>query len=152
MKIPLLVPVTLLLLFVLGAPLSYAQITAAPGATPPIQTGGDPAATAAAEVWLALVDDGQFAKGWETGAKILQGVVTEKDWVDLAQKKRPPLGKVLSRKVEETSSTTSLPGAPQGQYVVLQYNTKFEHKDMARETVTIALDGGMWKVSGYYIR
>ena len=152
MKTPFLFSLSVLLLVVLGAPLSHAQGFVAPSPTPPIQSGGDVAATAAAEVWLALVDDGQFARSWETGAKILQGVVTEKDWVDLAQKKRPPLGKVLSRKVQETSATTSLPGAPEGQYVVLQYNTKFEHKEVARETITVALDGGTWKVSGYYIR
>ena len=152
MKFPVIFASSLLLLVVLGTPLSHAQITAAPSPTPPIQSGGDVAATAAAEVWLALVDDGQFEKSWQTGARILQGVVTEKDWVGLAQKKRPPLGKVISRKVEQTSSTTSLPGAPAGQYVVLQFNTKFEHKEVARETVTVALDGGEWKVSGYYIR
>ena len=109
-------------------------------------------ATAAAEVWLSLVDDGQFDKAWDTGAKILQGVVTKANWDQRAKERRPPLGKVVSRKVGETTSTTSLPGAPAGEYVVLQYNTEFEHKKVARETVTVALDGGAWKVSGYYIR
>ena len=147
------IPLSFLLVLWLSAlPALRAQVTAPVSPAPPIQSGGEIAATAAAEVWLSLVDDGQFDKAWDTGAKILQGVVTKEDWDQRAKERRPPLGKVVSRKGTETTSTTSLPGAPTGEYVVLQYNTEFEHKKVARETVTIALDGGAWKVSGYYIR
>jgi hypothetical protein len=45
----------------------------------------------------------------------------------------------------------SLPGAPDGEYVVIQYETQFEHHTPA-ETVTPMLDkDGAWKVSGYFI-
>ena len=151
MKISPLLPLTFLGLGLSSAPFASAHQMAPPGPTPPIQTGGDVAATASAEVWLALVDDGQFEKAWDTAAKILQGVVTKQNWLQRATERRPPLGKVVSRKLTQTSATTSLPGAPVGQYVVLQYDTEFEHKKGAKETVTIALDGS-WKVSGYYIR
>ena len=48
--------------------------------------------------------------------------------------------------------TTSLPGAPDGEYVVLQYESEFQRKKYAIETVTPMLDDGQWRVSGYYIR
>ena len=49
--------------------------------------------------------------------------------------------------------TESLPGAPDGHYVVLHYETSFENKKTAIETVTPMLDqDGDWRVSGYYIR
>jgi hypothetical protein len=49
--------------------------------------------------------------------------------------------------------TTQLPGAPDGEYVVLQYDTSFEHKKTAIETVTPVMDkDGKWRVSGYYIK
>ncbi len=48
---------------------------------------------------------------------------------------------------------TSLPGAPDGEYVVIQYNTEFENKKVAIETITPMLDDdGKWRVSGYYIK
>jgi hypothetical protein len=46
----------------------------------------------------------------------------------------------------------TLPGAPDGEYVVIQYATRFEHKPSIIETVTPMLDkDGSWKVSGYFI-
>ena len=45
------------------------------------------------------------------------------------------------------------PGPPDGQYVVIRFQTTFEHKRSGVETVTPMLeqDGG-WRVSGYYIK
>ena len=48
---------------------------------------------------------------------------------------------------------TSMPGAPDGEYVVIQYSTNFQNKKSAIETVTpMKNKGGEWRVSGYYIK
>jgi hypothetical protein len=66
---------------------------------------------------------------------------------------RDPLGKVQSRKLVKATYTKSLPGAPDGDYVVMQYESSFEHKQSAIETITGALDkDGKWRVSGYFIK
>jgi hypothetical protein len=66
---------------------------------------------------------------------------------------RKPLGKTLSRKITSAKYTTTLPGAPDGEYVVIQYQTSFKNKLSAVETVTPMLDkNGDWRVSGYYIK
>ena len=66
---------------------------------------------------------------------------------------RGPLGPVLSREVASAEYTTKLPGAPDGEYVVIQYRTKFQNKADAIETVTPMRDqDGIFRVSGYYIR
>jgi hypothetical protein len=55
--------------------------------------------------------------------------------------------------LKSATYTKSLPGAPDGEYVVIQYDTGFEHKQSAVETVTPMLDkDGKWRVSGYFIR
>ncbi|HWN92533.1 MAG TPA: DUF4019 domain-containing protein, partial [Verrucomicrobiae bacterium] len=47
----------------------------------------------------------------------------------------------------------TLPGAPDGEYVVIQYETAFENKASAVETITPMLDkDGSWRISGYYIK
>ena len=120
--------------------------------TPPIQTGGEIAARAAIEVWLALVDDGQFDKSWDNAAKAVQKAVTKEQWIKVLSNNRPALGKLVSRALKTTRSSTSLPGAPAGQYVVVEYDSAFEHKKGV-ETVTCVLDeSGQWKVSGYFFK
>ena len=48
---------------------------------------------------------------------------------------------------------SSIPGAPDGEYVVIQFKTSFENKKSGIETVTPMLDkDGKWRVSGYYIK
>lgn len=49
--------------------------------------------------------------------------------------------------------TRTMPGAPDGQYVVLQYETSFENKAAAAETVSLVIDtDAVWRVTGYFIR
>ncbi len=120
--------------------------------TPPIQTGGEIAARAAMEVWLALVDDGQFDKSWDDAASAVQKTVSREQWVKILSDHRPKLGKLLSRALKATRASTSLPGAPAGQYVVVEYDSGFEHKK-GIETVTAMIDqNGQWKVSGYFFK
>jgi hypothetical protein len=48
--------------------------------------------------------------------------------------------------------TETAPGAPDGEYVIILFDTSFENKKSAVETVTPMMDGGTWRVSGYYIK
>ncbi len=66
---------------------------------------------------------------------------------------RKQVGALVSRKLKSAQYATSLPGAPDGKYVVIQYDSTFQNKRAAVETVTPMLDqDGKWRVSGYYIR
>ena len=65
---------------------------------------------------------------------------------------RSPLGNFVTRHLISATYATSLPGAPDGEYVVLQFQADFENKAQAVETITPMLDEGQWRVSGYYIR
>lgn len=110
-------------------------------------------AQAAAESWLKLSDAGDGAATWEQAAKLFKGVVTKEQWTQALAGVRPPLGKVVSRKLTSRQYSEKLPGAPDGKYVVIQYETAFEKKPSAVETITPMLDpDGVWRVSGYLIR
>jgi hypothetical protein len=111
------------------------------------------AAQASAESWLKLVDNGEYAASWEQAAKVFKGAVQQADWVKMSGGVRTPLGKVISRKLKSREYAEKLPGGPDGKYVVIQYDTVFEHKASAVETVTPMADpDGAWRVSGYFIR
>lgn len=111
------------------------------------------AAQAAAESWLKLVDAGHHAASWEAAAKAFKGAVKQDDWARMAAGVRTPLGKLVSRQLKSREYTEKMPGAPDGKYVVVQYDSVFEHKAVAVETVIPMADpDGVWRVSGYFIR
>lgn len=106
-----------------------------------------------AEKWLALVDSEQYAESWEGAAEYFKAFVTKDQWEQTIQAVRRPLGKKVSRQIKSREYAASVPGGPDGEYVVLQFNTGFENKKSAVETVTPMLDkDGTWRVSGYYIK
>jgi hypothetical protein len=110
------------------------------------------AAVAAATEWLALVDAAQYGESWDEASSFLRAAVTREDWERQVGAVRGALGAVRERKVRSRTSTTSLPGAPDGHYVVIELSTSFAQKAEAVETVTPRLEDGAWKVSGYYVR
>lgn len=111
------------------------------------------AAVASSQEWLSLVDAGKYAESWDEAAGYLKNVLQKQNWVESMQAYRKPLGKLVSRKLISKQYATTLPGAPDGEYVVIQYETSFENKKSAIETITPMLDkDGKWRVSGYYIK
>lgn len=111
------------------------------------------AALEVAGPWLELVDSGKFAETWEQTAEFFRNAVEKDEWVKALKSFRVPLGKMVSREVKSTRYTESAPGAPDAQYVIIQYNTSFENKKSGIETITPMLDkDGKWRVSGYYIK
>ena len=131
--------------------LALAQFVSAQ--TPPNMEELLKAAGMATEEWLALVDDGQYEASWEQAAGLFKKAVTKKQWVDSLTAVRSPLGKVVVRTLYSVDYKTQMPGAPDGQYVIIQYRTSFKHKREAIETITPLLDkDGKWHVSGYFIK
>jgi hypothetical protein len=111
------------------------------------------AAVTAAGAWLSLVDEGSFAESWNQAAGFFKNAVTKEQWLNSMKAYRVPLGKMVTRKLKSKQYTKALPGAPDGEYLVVQYETQFENKKSAIETVTPMLDqDGKWRVSGYYIK
>ncbi|MDE0104516.1 MAG: DUF4019 domain-containing protein [Bryobacterales bacterium] len=118
---------------------------------------GDPdakgAARKAALEWLALVDSGQYSESWNEAATLFKGKVSSSQWARVIRSARGPLGPMRSRSFHGAVYKTELPGAPDGEYVVIQYQVAFENKADAVETITPMLDkDGVWRVSGYFIR
>jgi hypothetical protein len=110
-------------------------------------------AQTSAATWLALVDTGKYSESWEQSAALLKSAVTMAAWITAVSHVRGPLGALKSRHLQSTSFTHTLPGAPDGNYVVIKYTTQFENKESAIETVTpLQEKDGTWRVSGYFIK
>ncbi|MDS4042795.1 MAG: DUF4019 domain-containing protein [Candidatus Competibacter sp.] len=110
-------------------------------------------AQTAALAWLALVDAEKYGQSWSEAALLFRSAVMQVDWVNAVTAVRAPLGALKSRTLKSANFTRSLPGAPDGEYVVIQFDSQFEHKASAVETVTPMRDkDGIWRVAGYYIK
>jgi hypothetical protein len=110
-------------------------------------------ATAAAETWWGHVDAGDYAGSWREASAYVQGAITEHAWGASLTRVRTPMGPLLSRQLTQVQHTQSMPGAPDGDYVVMRFDTRFEHKQAAVETVTFLQEKkGEWKAAGYYIK
>ncbi|MEM1416679.1 MAG: DUF4019 domain-containing protein [Myxococcota bacterium] len=110
-------------------------------------------ARAAALAWLELVDEGDYEESWEEAAAYFRGAVSKERWVTMVRGVRAPVGDVLEREVVRMTPRSSLPGAPDGDYVVIELRTSFANRADATETVTPMRDpDGTYRVSGYFIR
>ena len=107
-------------------------------------------ATKAAEAWLTLVDDAKYGESCESSTTLVKKAVSKEEWIQSIESARQMFGNVIRRTIKSRQYTTTLPGAPDGDYVIIQYETVFEKKQSAVETVTPMLDSdGQWRVSGY---
>jgi len=105
------------------------------------------------EDWVAMVDSGQYAESWKNAAAAFRSAVPQEKWESSMKTVREPLGKLQTRRLDTAKYTTILPGVPAGDYVVLLFESSFEHKAVAQETVIVSREKDkVWRVAGYYIK
>ncbi|WP_420934934.1 DUF4019 domain-containing protein [Alteromonas sp. A081] len=103
--------------------------------------------------WLTLIDGGEYADSWLTSSAIFRTNISREKWVEALQLVRKPLGSVNSRELALTQAPTSLPGLPDGEYLVLTFSTKFEEKPLAAtETLSLVKTSASYQAIGYFIR
>ena len=111
------------------------------------------AAQQSTERWLGLVDKGDYAASWNAAGAFFRNAITRDRWQESLRGVRPPLGAVKSRTLKSATPAKTLPGAPDGEYVVFLFDSSFERKQAAVETVTAVKEpDGTWRVVGYFIR
>lgn len=108
----------------------------------------------ASEKWLRLLDRGELGAAWDVSAALLHDQVTRANWIKGIGEARKPFGKLKLRHRDRFARAHQLPGAPEGDYAIVQFASEFANGKHATEqlTWTLEADGGIWRVSGYYIR
>ncbi len=115
--------------------------------------GNEEKAEKAAKAWLWLIDEGKYEESWETASVFFRNSITKEKWVKMLTTVRMPLGRLVFRRLNTITYRSYLPGAPDGDYMIVQFKTSFENKKSAIETITTMLDrDGNWRVSGYFLK
>ena len=109
-------------------------------------------AEAAAKTWVALIDGQKYEESWTQAGSLFQNGVKQPDWTRMVKGVRSGMGPLVSRKPLKTTMAKSLPGAPDGEYAVVQFDTVFKSKAKAVETITMMMEGGKWKCAGYFVK
>lgn len=110
-------------------------------------------ATAAANLFLAKIDSGQFDISWQIGAELLRKNVTEEDWVAKLSTIRDIAGELVERKQTKATYTTSAKDAPDGDYITFLYESEFQKRTGRNESIITTLEAdGVWRVAGYHIK
>jgi len=109
-------------------------------------------AVAAVTPWLDLIDTERYDDSWRRTGDYFRGTITSDRWNELMRAYRRPLGKVMSRSFNSARRETSLPGVLDANYIVIKFDTVFERKKKAVETVVMIVDqNGQLSVAGYYV-
>jgi len=112
----------------------------------------DYAVVSQAQVWLCALDSGGFLKTWEQSAEVLRARVTPDQRRQALEALRKPLGEPKFRKLKDATEVTSLPGAPDGRYLVMQFETVFASERRLSEIVTFQQEkDGVWRAVDYVI-
>ena len=107
---------------------------------------------APATSWLEVVDSGKYANSWQQAGAFFQENVPQTLWVSKLQQVRTPLGAVQSRQGVSRQVLSSIPQLPDGEYVILEFQTDFANKAGSIETVTLKKSAQQWQVIGYFIQ
>lgn len=106
----------------------------------------------AANAWVGLIDARRWNESWAAAGTLFKSRMPEANWASTIAPVRAPLGAVEARALRALTKTKSLPGAPDGEYEVLQFQTSFANKAAATETIVLSHEASGWKVDGYFIR
>jgi Ethanolamine utilization protein EutJ (predicted chaperonin) len=110
-------------------------------------------AMSSAQAWIALIDRGQYGESWDAASETFRSGIDRAKWITTVDPVRAPLGGVIYRKVRQAQVARTLPGAPEADYVVIQFDTRFENRPLTTEVVTpVREKDGSWRVAGYVIR
>lgn len=107
----------------------------------------------AATNWLVQIDNGEYLESWDNAAQYFQNQILQDRWSAALKASRGPLGNSTSRSINSSEFKSELPGAPDGNYYIITYNSSFENKASAIETITLTKGiDGKWRAVGYYIK
>ncbi len=102
--------------------------------------------------FLMLVDGGKYAESWQSSARLMQETIAQNDWVEKLGKARNLSGELVQRVRKSASYSTEAMDSPEGEYIMLIYESDFQKVGQVSEYVTVMLEGDEWKVAGYFIQ
>lgn len=110
-------------------------------------------ATDAAVKFLYLIDNGEYGQSWEVASAHLQETISKEEWEKKLEEVRGAIGSVTERVKDDVTYLEAAGDMPEGEYVVIRFNTSFSERKFMIENVTLHLAAGSeWRVGGYFFK
>ena len=140
-----------------SAPATPAAPAAAPAPPPAPGTSSNPeaekAGQLAAHAWLLLLDRRDWGSAWDASSAVFRQTVPLGAWMDGIPKVREPFGALVERQPGQALYKKTLAGRPDGDYVTVNFLSRFDKNPEVVETVTTVREpDGRWRVTGYTAR
>ena len=104
-------------------------------------------AQAAADQWKDLVDTGTWDQAWDSAGSAFKSMITREYWRGLMAG-RAVHGQVMASRLQ-SYGPRAMPGFPNGQYFVFQYEVEFRNGSTGSDMVAVGLEAGRWRVASY---
>ncbi len=110
-------------------------------------------ASAAAVVFLDLLDKGNFEEAWRQSTSYMRNDIPLETWLAQLNQVRSQVGALRERTQSDVKYTKEqIEGIPEGEYLSFFYNSRFDNHGSARERVTLYHESATsWRVAGYFI-
>src|SRR3984957_7099221 len=131
-------------LFAAQTPAPAPMQQAEPAADP--HTAEEQAAERQALGFLGYLDHGRFADSYAYTGMLIRAQLDRDSYAKQLEKARAGTRALQSRDLVDAGYTTTVSGAPEGQYVILHYQASFANRPDAVETVYLGLAKGYWRV------
>jgi len=109
------------------------------------------AAKEQATQWLNALDAGRHAESWNDAAAVMKEGRNQQDWIREVANPRESFGKSVMRELQRAEFSTTVRGAPSGEYVTVIYLTQFANAPPVYETILLTLEDNRWRIAGYSI-
>jgi hypothetical protein len=136
-------------------PPAKAPATKPPTEPPPGQPtiSDDQDTIEAGKKWLQLLDAGKPGAAWDVASNQLQSGVPRDKFIAEMRRVRQPLGKLSSRTPVKFARAHDLPGAPSGDYAIIEYDAEYANgKRLSEQLIWAIAEGDIWRVAGYFYR
>ena len=91
-----------------------------------------------AEIFLTQLDQNQFSSAWQLTSPLFRMLTDEAGWKQKQQVLRQAYGPLKNRRFMRLSYRATYAHSPDGSYVIIQYQSQFEHKAETNETVVFS--------------
>jgi hypothetical protein len=144
--------VALVVLGLLPALLSNAQVSKKQEKINAQHADAIAAARTAAEAWLKIEDAEAYEKSWAAASDYFRSQVPEQGWVRRMTVTRKALDPMVTRDLEASEWKTEVPNLPKGEYVAFVYQTIFANGHPQLESVVMVHEHDSWKMVGYAVQ
>ncbi len=87
--------------------------------------------------YLELLDQHRLQDAWHSMAPLFKSFNDQQQWQQRIGAIRQAYGATISRKISRSSYRDSFRNAPDGSYVIVQFDSSFQHKAKGVETVVL---------------